>query len=130
MWRCRRCHPRLPTRMLPFRSNFTETHGLTVIACPCRRAIFLPDCRRGCMNRMAGRRVRERRSLEAPEYHHKCSEGNDSMTAERSWFPLTGAVTRSRGGLVAAAKAMGPIDPLSGPQLALAGRVVTMDDGF
>jgi len=52
------------------------------------------------------------------------------MTAERNWFPLTGAVIRSRSGLVAAAKKKGPIDPLSGPKLALAGRVVTMDDGF
>ena len=52
------------------------------------------------------------------------------MTAERNWFPLTGTVIRSRGGLVAAARKKGPIDPLSGLKLALAGRVVIMDDGF
>jgi cytosine/adenosine deaminase-related metal-dependent hydrolase len=52
------------------------------------------------------------------------------MTAGRNWFPLTGAVVRSRSGLFAAARKKGPIDPLSGPKLALAGRVVTMDDGF
>src|SRR5687768_5531916 len=52
------------------------------------------------------------------------------MTPERNWFPLTGAVTRSRKALLASAKRKGPIDPLSGPKLALAGRVVTMDDAF
>ena len=52
------------------------------------------------------------------------------MTSRRTWFPLTGTVTRSRSALAAAAQKKGPIDPLSGPKLALAGRVVTMDDGF
>ena len=52
------------------------------------------------------------------------------MTGERNWFPLTGTITRRRSGLVATAKKKGPIDPLSGPKLALAGRVVTMDDTF
>ena len=52
------------------------------------------------------------------------------MTAGRSWFPLTGAVTRPRRALVAMAKKKGPIDPLSGPKVALAGRVVTMDGRF
>ena len=52
------------------------------------------------------------------------------MTERRTWFPLTGAVSRSRKALVGALKNNGPIDPLFGPKLALAGRVVTMDDGF
>ena len=52
------------------------------------------------------------------------------MTAGRSWFPLTGAVPRSRRASVAMAKKKGPIDPLSGPKVALAGRVVTMDGRF
>jgi 5-methylthioadenosine/S-adenosylhomocysteine deaminase len=52
------------------------------------------------------------------------------VSATRNWFPLTGAITRSRAAAVAAAKQKGPIDPLSGPKLALAGRVVTMDDTF
>ncbi len=52
------------------------------------------------------------------------------MSVARNWFPLTGAVTRSRAAIVAASKKKGPIDPLSGPKLALAGRVVTMNDTF
>ncbi len=52
------------------------------------------------------------------------------MTTERTWFPLTGPVTRARGPLAAARKKKSPIDPLTGPPLALAGRVVTMDDSF
>jgi cytosine/adenosine deaminase-related metal-dependent hydrolase len=51
------------------------------------------------------------------------------MTIARKWFPLTGPVgaPRRRGPL---AEAKVVVDPLSGPQLALAGRVVTMDDDF
>jgi 5-methylthioadenosine/S-adenosylhomocysteine deaminase len=52
------------------------------------------------------------------------------MTKERTWFPLTGAITGSRGAMLAGAKKQGPIDPLTGPKLALAGRVVTMNDAF
>lgn len=52
------------------------------------------------------------------------------MTIVRKWFPLTRDVNRSRRLLVAAAGKNGPIDPLLGPKLALAGRVVTMDDAF
>lgn len=51
------------------------------------------------------------------------------MTITRKWFPLTGPV---RGPLRRgpAAKAKVVVDPLTGPKLALAGRVVTMDDDF
>ena len=53
------------------------------------------------------------------------------MTTGRTWYPLTGAVPRARrAGVEPSAKAAGPVDPLTGPRLALAGRVVTMDDGF
>jgi 5-methylthioadenosine/S-adenosylhomocysteine deaminase len=52
------------------------------------------------------------------------------VTAERTWFPLTGDVNRPRTAALAVAKKKGPIDPLVGPKLALAGRVVTMDDSF
>lgn len=52
------------------------------------------------------------------------------MSVTRLWFPLTGAMIPSRAAAVAAARKKGPIDPLSGPKLALAGRVVTMDDAF
>ena len=48
----------------------------------------------------------------------------------RAWYPLTGAVLRTRGGAVRAEKTPVPIDPLASPRLALAGRVVTMDDAF
>ncbi|HWN80998.1 MAG TPA: amidohydrolase family protein [Candidatus Udaeobacter sp.] len=51
------------------------------------------------------------------------------MTIERKWFPLTGPVRAPlRRGPVAEAKVV--VDPLDGPKLALAGRVVTMDDAF
>jgi 5-methylthioadenosine/S-adenosylhomocysteine deaminase len=50
------------------------------------------------------------------------------MRPERTWFPLTGAVTR--GVAAAGPKPAGPIDPLAGPKQVLAGRVVTMDDAF
>ncbi|MGC4097896.1 MAG: amidohydrolase family protein [Nitrospira sp.] len=53
------------------------------------------------------------------------------MENPRRWFPLAGAVSPARGGsraLPKGAKGSGPVDPLTGPKLALAGRVVTMDD--
>jgi cytosine/adenosine deaminase-related metal-dependent hydrolase len=52
------------------------------------------------------------------------------MNTQRSWFPLTGSVGRvdRRAAPVVAKEA--PVDPLAGPPLALAGRVVTMDDTF
>jgi 5-methylthioadenosine/S-adenosylhomocysteine deaminase len=52
---------------------------------------------------------------------------------QRRWYPLTGPEPARRGALDAApraAKKRGPIDPLTGPKLALAGRVVTMDEAF
>lgn len=52
-------------------------------------------------------------------------------TPERHWFPLTGV--QASGPLDAAALAgrrTAPVDPLSGPRIALGGRVVTMDDDF
>jgi len=51
---------------------------------------------------------------------------------ERHWYPLgPGAVGGQRGVLAAAApKTALPIDPLTGPKFALAGRVVTLDDAF
>jgi hypothetical protein len=52
------------------------------------------------------------------------------MTTGRTWYPLTGAVPRLRRGLEPAAKKAGPVDPLAGPRLALAGRLVAMDDSF
>jgi 5-methylthioadenosine/S-adenosylhomocysteine deaminase len=51
------------------------------------------------------------------------------LTIERKWFPLTGPVRAPlRRGPAAEAKIL--VDPLAGPKLALAGRVVTMDDAF
>jgi 5-methylthioadenosine/S-adenosylhomocysteine deaminase len=53
------------------------------------------------------------------------------VTVRRTWFPLTGPVSAvRRAGAVPAAGAAAPIDPLTGPRLALAGRVATMDDAF
>ena len=50
----------------------------------------------------------------------------------RRWYPLDGA--KPKPSVTAAVRARkapaGPIDPLTGPKLALAGRVVTMDDAF
>ncbi len=51
------------------------------------------------------------------------------MRSSRKWYPLTGAVS-AKGEVAAKALKAGPIDPLTGPRLALAGRVVTMDDNF
>lgn len=49
----------------------------------------------------------------------------------RRWFPLGGeASAPSRRAKTATARVAGPVDPLTGPKLALAGRVVTMDDRF
>ena len=48
----------------------------------------------------------------------------------RRWYPLAGDEPAPRGAVAMAAKKPGPIDPLTGPKLALAGRVVTMDDAF
>jgi 5-methylthioadenosine/S-adenosylhomocysteine deaminase len=50
---------------------------------------------------------------------------------ERHWWPLTGPVSGTRGvPALGGVIRTGPIDPLTGPTLALAGRVVTMDDAF
>jgi cytosine/adenosine deaminase-related metal-dependent hydrolase len=49
-------------------------------------------------------------------------------SARRRWYPLGGSAESTAHKLLAKAKA--PIDPLTGPKLALAGRVVTMDDNF
>lgn len=49
----------------------------------------------------------------------------------RRWYPLPSPVSTARGATpkaTRAAKKTSPIDPLAGPKLALAGRVVTMDD--
>ena len=53
--------------------------------------------------------------------------------AQRQWYPLAGDEPQPQGLTAKAAKAakkQGPIDPLTGPKLALGGRVVTMDDAF
>jgi 5-methylthioadenosine/S-adenosylhomocysteine deaminase len=49
---------------------------------------------------------------------------------DRRWFPLTGPVPSRAAMAAAPKKKTGPIDLLSGPKQALAGRVVTMDDAF
>ena len=52
---------------------------------------------------------------------------------QRRWYPLGGAAPGRQDAVPATAKAAKkkvPIDPLTGPKLALAGRVVTMDDAF
>jgi 5-methylthioadenosine/S-adenosylhomocysteine deaminase len=50
---------------------------------------------------------------------------------ERHWWPLTGRVSGTRGvPIPGGVTRTGPIDPLTGPTFALAGRVVTMDDAF
>ena len=51
---------------------------------------------------------------------------------ERHWFPLSRSeaeIKRSRSS-TSDVKTAGPIDPLTGPKFALAGRVVTMNDDF
>jgi len=48
----------------------------------------------------------------------------------RPWYPLSGNAPRSRETRLAASRKMTPIDPLLGPQLALAGSVVTMNGTF
>jgi cytosine/adenosine deaminase-related metal-dependent hydrolase len=50
------------------------------------------------------------------------------VSAGRTWYPLVPGVSREAA--VAAARKVGPIDPLTGAKQALAGRVVTMDDRF
>jgi cytosine/adenosine deaminase-related metal-dependent hydrolase len=52
------------------------------------------------------------------------------IDVRRRWYPLTGSETAPRSAGIATAKKQGPIDPLTGPKLALAGRVVTMDEAF
>ena len=51
------------------------------------------------------------------------------MKSSRKWYPLSGAVS-TKAKVAAKALKASPIDPLTGPKLALAGRVVTMDDNF
>jgi 5-methylthioadenosine/S-adenosylhomocysteine deaminase len=48
----------------------------------------------------------------------------------RRWYPLAEQTQRSVSRAGAKAKKPEPVDPLTGPKLALAGRVVTMDDAF
>jgi len=49
---------------------------------------------------------------------------------ERQWYPLTAAEPLSRRAGARVVRRRGAVDPLTGPRLALAGRVVTMDDAF
>ena len=51
---------------------------------------------------------------------------------QRHWYPLESRTGRKKRSAAASRTARGqrPIDPLTGPKLALAGRVVTMDDAF
>lgn len=52
---------------------------------------------------------------------------------QRRWYPLAGTKSVPRDATKAAIKSKKkpkPIDPLTGPKVALAGRVVTMDDAF
>ena len=51
---------------------------------------------------------------------------------QRRWYPLGGwpSPPQRSGSSPTAARKPSPIDPLTGPKLALAGRVVTMDDAF
>jgi 5-methylthioadenosine/S-adenosylhomocysteine deaminase len=55
-------------------------------------------------------------------------------TRKRRWYPLAATRRRDRPETtrraLRTARAAAPIDPLTGPKLALAGRVVTMDDAF
>jgi cytosine/adenosine deaminase-related metal-dependent hydrolase len=52
--------------------------------------------------------------------------------ARRRWYPLSGKKPARKGAapLAMGAAKTGPVDPLTGPKLALSGRVVTMDDAF
>ena len=52
------------------------------------------------------------------------------MNDARPWYPLTGAAVRPRDARPSTSRKVIPIDPLTGPQLALAGSVVTMNDTF
>jgi cytosine/adenosine deaminase-related metal-dependent hydrolase len=49
---------------------------------------------------------------------------------ERHWYPLTDGTPLAQRARARAAKKPVPLDPLTGPKLALAGRVVTMDEAF
>ena len=54
-------------------------------------------------------------------------------TPQRHWFPLTGEQPPSTDARDAAALVghrATPVDPLSGPNIALGGRLVLMDDAF
>ena len=52
------------------------------------------------------------------------------MCAQRIWYPLARPTTQRKAAAIGVAKSKGPVDPLSGPKLALAGRIITMDDAF
>jgi 5-methylthioadenosine/S-adenosylhomocysteine deaminase len=49
---------------------------------------------------------------------------------ERHWYPLTDGTALAQRALAKVTKKPVPLDPLTGPKLALAGRVVTMDETF
>jgi cytosine/adenosine deaminase-related metal-dependent hydrolase len=52
------------------------------------------------------------------------------MKSVRTWFPLTGDIPSRAAATAASTPKKPPIDPLTGPKQALAGKVVTMDDTF
>src|SRR5262249_49486316 len=79
--------------------------------------------------RRLGEAGRQRRNCQAAEHHDHSPERNRLMKPIRTWFPLPGAVPAAVRA-VAPRKKPGPVDALTGPKLALAGRVVTMDDAF
>ena len=116
---------RIPTR--PGRSCSTARPGPTAIGCRYRRSTFLPAFRRGCTSRTAGRSARARTTSQSAATSRSRFPKGSSMKPARTWFPLTGAVTPSRGAVAAAPKKKGPIDPAHGSE-AGAGRT-RGDDG-
>ena len=49
---------------------------------------------------------------------------------KRRWYPLSDGTPLAQRAAARAAKKPTPVDPLTGPRVALAGRVVTMDETF
>ena len=49
------------------------------------------------------------------------------MSTGRQWYPLSGNIGRVRRTAALTGTKKGPVDPLTGPKLALAGKVATMD---
>ena len=115
----------------PRRSCPTARPGPKATGCRCREEDF-PAGLPPWMQRAGrlGEARRRGRPREAPQHHDHRPEGNPVVTIRADVVSAHGTRRGLRCGAGRRPRRRYSVDPLAGPKLALAGRVVTMDDDF